>query len=43
MSNRGKVFKRGLTYTYYFSYTHKGKRIQVKKVATKSKKQHSKH
>ena len=31
MSNRGKVFKRGLTYTYYFSYTHKGKRIQVKK------------
>ena len=31
MSNRGQVFKRGLTHSFYFSYTHNGKRKQVKK------------
>jgi hypothetical protein len=31
MSNRGQVFKRGLTHSFYFSYTHNGKRKQVSK------------
>ena len=31
MSNRGQVFKRGSSWGYYFSYTHNGKRKQVKK------------
>jgi hypothetical protein len=35
MSNRGQVFKRGSTHSFYFSYTHNGKRKQVKKVALK--------
>ena len=31
MSNRGRVFKQGSSYGYYFSYTYNGKRKQVKK------------
>ena len=31
MSNRGQVFKRGSKYSFYFSYTHNGKRKQVGK------------
>ena len=31
MSNRGQVFKRGSSWGFYFSYTHNGKRQQVKK------------